>query len=138
MAAGPRVVVGAAIIDGRPPAARVLAAQRSEPPDLAGLWEFPGGKVEPGESEVDALVRECREELGLDLAVGARIGPDTPIVGGAFLLRVWTARATAGRLRLLEHRAVRWLVADEMHAVPWIPADLPVVGEVARLLRGPR
>ncbi|HEY2948428.1 MAG TPA: NUDIX domain-containing protein, partial [Micromonosporaceae bacterium] len=56
-----RVIVGAAIIAG----GRVLACERSDPPEVAGKWEFAGGKVEPGETEVEALIRECDEELGV-------------------------------------------------------------------------
>jgi 8-oxo-dGTP diphosphatase len=72
------VIVGAAIIvDGR-----VLGCERAEPPESAGRWEFPGGKVEPGESDVDALVRECEEELGVKIAVGDRVGTDVPLSHG--------------------------------------------------------
>ncbi|WP_425569087.1 NUDIX domain-containing protein [Nonomuraea salmonea] len=56
------------------PGGRVLAAQRAEPAALAGGWEFPGGKVDPGESDEAALVRECREEIGVEVAVGRRVG----------------------------------------------------------------
>ena len=70
-----RIVVGAAIVhDGR-----LLAARRSAPADLAGGWELPGGKVEPGESEADALVRECREELGVAVVVGERVPGEWPL-----------------------------------------------------------
>src|SRR4029077_8578842 len=57
----PLIIVGAAIL----PEGRLLACQRSEPPEVAGRWEFPGGKVEPGEDELEALIRECEEELGV-------------------------------------------------------------------------
>ena len=65
-----RTVVGAAIVRER----RVLAARRRTPANLAGLWEFPGGKVEPGEAELAAVVRECREELGVSVAVEGQLG----------------------------------------------------------------
>src|SRR4028119_372600 len=80
------IVVGAAVLDGR----RLLAARRLEPPQLAGGWELPGGKVEAGESEEEALVRECREELGVDIRLLRRIGGDWPL-GASAILRVWTA-----------------------------------------------
>jgi 8-oxo-dGTP diphosphatase len=122
----PVIVVGAAIIaDGL-----LLAAQRSEPAQLAGGWELPGGKVEPGESDVDALVRECREELGVEIAVGDRVGGDWPLGKGA-VLRVWTARVLEGEPQPLEdHMALRWLSRGELYGVAWLPADLPVIAAI--------
>jgi len=125
-----QIVVGAAIIDGD----RVLAAQRSEPPSLAGLWEFPGGKVDAGETDEAALVRECREELGVDVMLGARIGRDWPI-GEHGVLRVWLASIAAGELTAHEHAELRWLTIDELDDVPWIPADRVVVERLAGMLR---
>jgi 8-oxo-dGTP diphosphatase len=125
-----RVVVGAALLrDGR-----VLASRRTAPPPLAGLWEFPGGKVEPGESDVQALVRELREELGVDAVIGARLGGDVD-VGDALLLRVYLATAV-GEPLLVDHDAHRWLSLAELDDVPWIPVDAPVV-EALRPLLGP-
>lgn len=119
------VVVAAAIVDGAPP--RVLAAQRSYPAALAGMWELPGGKVGPGEEELTALVREVREELGVEISVGERLGTDVPIVNGDGVLRVWWARLVAGDPQALEHAEVRWLRRDQVDALPWLPSDLPVV-----------
>lgn len=124
-----QVVVGAAIVDGD----RVLAAQRSGPPALAGLWEFPGGKVDPGETDEAALVRECREELGVDIMLGARIGRDWPI-GEHGILRVWLAGIAAGELTAREHSALRWLSIEELDDVEWIPADRVIVGRLAEIL----
>jgi len=126
------VVVAAAIVDGDPP--RVLAAQRSAPESLAGRWELPGGKVEPGEDDIGALVRECREELGVAIRVGERVGADVVTVTGRGVLRVWWARITAGEPRALEHRALRWLTAGELDDVDWLPADAPVVAAIRRSL----
>jgi 8-oxo-dGTP diphosphatase len=129
----PQIVVGAAIIDGD----RVLAAQRRLPPSLAGFWEFPGGKVDPGETDEAALVRECREELGVDVILGARIGRDWPI-GEHGVLRVWLAGVVAGEPRPIEHAALRWLTVDELDDVPWIPADRVVVQRLAAMMRDRR
>ena len=117
------VVVGAALIrDGR-----VLAAQRSGPPALRGRWEFPGGKVEDGETEQEALVRECREELGCEIEVGCVLG-EVEILAGAATLRVWTASVLRGEPAAVEdHLAVRWLGRDDLYDVEWIEADLPLV-----------
>jgi len=125
------IIVGAAIIsDGR-----VLGCERADPPESAGRWEFPGGKVEPGESEVDALVRECREELGVEIEVGERIGTDVPLAHGRALLKVWLARLRKGDPQPLEHASLRWLAVDEFDSVPWLPADAPIVAELARFLK---
>jgi 8-oxo-dGTP diphosphatase len=123
--------VGAAIIS----AGRLLAAQRAEPAALAGGWEFPGGKVDPGESDEDALIRECHEELGVKIVLGARIGGDWPLALGG-VLRVWTARIVEGEARPLEHLALRWLAEGDLYSVEWLPADLPVVEAVRPHLTG--
>jgi len=127
----PRVIVAAVIvIDGR-----VLAAERSAPPEVAGRWEFPGGKVEPGESEEQALARECLEELGVRVSVGTRIGPDVPLAHGRAVLRVFTVELLEGDTpQALEHTAMRWLAADELNSVPWLPADKPIVALLPSLL----
>jgi 8-oxo-dGTP diphosphatase len=125
-----QIIVGAAIVHGH----RVLAAQRAEPPELAGGWEFPGGKVEPGESEEEALVRECREELAVEIQVGERLGADIVLRGGTWLLRVWAASLVGGMPTAVEHSALRWLSHDELLDVAWLPADLPLVEELRRLL----
>lgn len=125
------IIVGAAIVaDGR-----VLGCERAEPPESAGRWEFPGGKVEPGESELDALVRECREELDVEIEVGDRVGADVPLAHGWALLRVWLARLVTGEPQPLEHASLRWLSVDELDSVPWLPADAPIVAELARILK---
>jgi 8-oxo-dGTP diphosphatase len=127
-----RVVVGAAIVDG---AGRLLAAQRAEPPELAGGWEFPGGKVDPGEDDRTALVRECREELGVLIEVGEAVGGDWPLHGD-YVLRVWLASVVEGEPEAKEHRELRWLALDELDDVTWLPADLPIVRAVRELLGG--
>jgi 8-oxo-dGTP diphosphatase len=127
----PRVIVAAAIvIDGR-----VLACERSAPPEAAGRWEFPGGKVEPGETDAQALVRECAEELGVRVEVGERVGPDVPLAHGRAVLRVFAVTLLNGdEPRALEHAAMRWLAVDELGSVPWLPADEPIVAELPLLL----
>ena len=126
-------VVGAALLADDP--ARVLVSRRTAPPHLAGLWEFPGGKVEPGESDEQALARELREELGIEASVGDRLGPDLPI-GDTAVLRVYLCRIVAGEPTLVDHDEHRWLGADELDDVAWIPVDLPLVEHLRRLLEG--
>jgi 8-oxo-dGTP diphosphatase len=128
----PRVIVGAAIIrDGR-----VLGCARAEPPEMYGRWEFPGGKVEPGETEVEALVRECVEELDVSVVVGERVGEDVPLGHGWAVLRVYLARLADDREpQRLEHAELRWLGADELDSVDWLPADGPIVAVLKPLLK---
>ncbi|MCZ7427388.1 (deoxy)nucleoside triphosphate pyrophosphohydrolase [Micromonospora sp. WMMA1949] len=130
----PRVVVGAAIIEG----GRVLACERSAPPEVAGRWEFPGGKVEPGEAETDALARECVEELGVRVAIGARVGRDVRMAHGRSVLRVYAARLLHGdEPKALEHADLRWLSAADLDSVDWLPADVPIVAALRPLLDTP-
>lgn len=129
LAAAP-VVVGAAIVrDGT-----VLAAQRDKPASTAGRWEFPGGKVEPGEDERAALVRECREELAAEVVVGGRLGPDLVLASG-WLLRLYLARLAPGARPVAgEHRAVRWVPAGGLAGLDWLDADRVVLPGLAALL----
>ena len=118
-----RVVVGAAVVSG----GRLLVAQRAEPPDMRGFWELPGGSVEDGETEADALVRELREELAYPVVVEGRLGPDVPVSGRdgtGLLLRFYRCSPVGGvEPTPLEHLALRWVGADELDAVAWLPAD---------------
>ena len=124
------IVAAVIVMDGR-----VLACERSAPAEVAGRWEFPGGKVEPGETDAQALTRECAEELGVRVAVGARVGPDVPLAHGRAVLRVFAVTLLNGdRPRALEHAAMRWLAADELDSVRWLPADKPIVAELPVLL----
>jgi 8-oxo-dGTP diphosphatase len=123
-------VVGAAILDGD----RLLAARRREPPELAGGWELPGGKVDPGESDEQALVRECREELGVLIRLLDRVGGDWPM-GTTAMLRVWTAEVVDGTPQPLEdHSELRWLEPSQWYDVAWLAADLPVVRALEQLV----
>ena len=128
-------VVGAALVDGD----RVLVAQRSGGP-YDGCWEFPGGKVERGEDDLAALVREIGEELGVGVVPQAFLGEvllDGVVAGGepgASTLRVWWARIASGELHAHEHAALRWVRADELDALDWIPADRPLIPAVTSLL----
>ena len=126
-----QIVVAGALIADR----ALLVAQRRRPPDLAGLWELPGGKVAPGETEVTALARELREELGVEVVVGERIGVDVAI-SDAMVLRAYLVKQTGGVLTALDHRALRWVDATELLDLPWVPADRAWLPELRdRLVR---
>lgn len=122
------VVAGALISD-----ASLLVAQRDRPPELAGLWELPGGKVAPGETDGAALARELHEELGIDVTVGARVGVDVAL-SETTTLRAYLVTQTGGALQPNDHRALRWVGADELDALAWVPADRGWVPALSRLL----
>jgi len=125
----PRVVVAGAVLDGD----RLLAARRTAPPDLAGRWELPGGKVEPGESVADALVRELREELGVTVRPLERVPGEWPLTPD-LVLHVWTAVILDGTPRpLQDHDELRWVTADEAPTLEWLPADRPFIPRIAAL-----
>lgn len=123
-------MVGAALVsDGK-----VLAARRRTPAALAGRWEFPGGKVEPGESEPEALTRELREELSLDAQVEELLGR-TPL-GDGRELALYLARPTGRRARPNgDHDRVRWLSTTDLLSVPWLDADRLLLDAVGDALR---
>jgi len=125
-----QVVVAAAICRG----GRLLVAQRAHPAEIRGLWELPGGKLEPDEQELAALGRECREELGVELEIGDRVGSDVLIKDG-WILRAYAARLHSGEPKPLEHLELRWTAADELSALPWVPANAALLPDLCELLR---
>ncbi|GAB3659499.1 (deoxy)nucleoside triphosphate pyrophosphohydrolase [Nocardioides korecus] len=114
---------------------RVLAARRSGPPALAGRWELPGGKVDPGETPDAAAVREVAEELGCRVEVTGRL-EGRSVVGEDLVLVAVTARLVSGDPVPHEHGAVRWLRADQLDEVDWVGADRVFLPELCGLLGG--
>lgn len=119
------VVTCAIIVEG----SRVLAAQRSKTMTHPLEWEFPGGKVEPGETTEDCIVREIMEELGLKvMVVEAAPGVIHPHSSGRMLeLLPFVCRVVGGKLRLREHAQVRWCLPDELGGLAWARADVEVL-----------
>jgi len=128
-----RVVAAAIFHDNR-----VLAALRAPGDKRGGLWELPGGKVEPGESDDAALVREITEELGVPIAVHERLGesvhayPDVTIC-----LVAYRATLLSGTPHPHEHAEVRFVGEGELDGLAWAPADVPLLEAVKRALRSP-
>ena len=121
------VVAGALIAD-----ARLLVAQRNRPPELAGLWELPGGKVAPGETDAQALARELQEELGVTVTVGEKLGEDVPL-SDTVILRAYRV-STDDAPHAHDHHAVRWVGAAELEDLPWVPADRAWLAELTAAL----
>ena len=128
------LVVAVALIDGD---GRVLIAQRPEGKQMAGLWEFPGGKVEPGERPEAALIRELREELGIEVSESCL----APFVFAShaydsfhLLMPLYLCRRWDGVVAAREHDALAWVKPDKLSAYPMPPADEPLVAWLRDLL----
>ena len=131
-----RVVVAAGLIRGRvdgPRADRYLVSKRPGGTHLAHSWEFPGGKIEPGESPPTALAREITEELGVEVAVGDIFAVGHHVYAEKeVILLVYDARLIAGRPQCLGVADFAWLTAGEIVDLPLPPADVPVVERLKR------
>ncbi|HVY12541.1 MAG TPA: 8-oxo-dGTP diphosphatase MutT [Alphaproteobacteria bacterium] len=121
------LVVAAALVDSD---GRILLAQRPDDQALAGLWEFPGGKMQPGETPEEALVRELKEELGIETSP-ACLWPLT-FASHAYekfhlLMPLYACRNWKGQPQPLEHKALRWVKPQELKDYPMPPADVPLI-----------
>ena len=132
-----RLVVAAAVLDDLEHATALLCAARSYPPEHAGQFELPGGKVEPAERPEQALARELDEEIGLSVRLGPESGPgdDTPAWPAmhGFRMRVWLAEPARlgdrGRVGT-DHQRLEWVrlePPDQLRRLPWLEADLPII-----------
>ncbi|GAA4839009.1 (deoxy)nucleoside triphosphate pyrophosphohydrolase [Luteimicrobium xylanilyticum] len=126
-----RLVVAAAIVDDVAAPGVLLAGRRTWPAELAGRWEFPGGKVDDGEDPVAALHRELAEELGVAVELGPEFtAPDDgawPITP-RHVMRLWLARVVTGEPAPIEvHDELRWLPRGAWLDVPWLDGDVPIV-----------
>ncbi|MRS13459.1 pyrimidine (deoxy)nucleoside triphosphate diphosphatase [Enterobacteriaceae bacterium RIT691] len=108
--------------------ALILLAQRPQSGDQPGLWEFPGGKVEAGETQPDALVRELREELGIEALPGAYVASHQREVSGRRIhLHAWHVPRFTGELTAHEHSQLVWVTPEEAFGYDLAPADIPLL-----------
>lgn len=122
-------VVGAAIIDG----SKVLAAQRSRSMKTPLKWEFVGGKVEPGETHAQALIREVQEELGVRIGVKEHIATGYSTLGDKrIVLHVYEAELLDGTPTAREHERLEWVDLDKLMELDWAEADIPACNELVR------
>jgi len=109
---------------------KVLAAQRSATMTLPLKWEFPGGKIEAGESPEKCLIRELHEELGITVLVGAALSPATHrYTDFTVTLHPFTCRQAGGIITPHEHHALKWMEPERLSELDWAAADLPVISE---------
>lgn len=132
--AGPLLVVAAAIVDAD---GRILVQRRPAGRPQPGVWELPGGKIEPGETPEAALVRELREELGIDVEASC-LAPaafaSEPLAGRHLLLLVFVLRKWRGMPAPLHADALRWVRPHELHALDMPRADRPLIGLLEALI----
>lgn len=130
-------VVAALIFRTSPQGTRSVFATQRGYGDWKGWWEFPGGKIESGETPQTALQREIREELATEITVGEKIATieyDYPTFH--LSMQCFACEVASGRLELLEHENAAWLTADNLHSVKWLPADELILGKIEILLQG--
>lgn len=121
-------VVGAVFHDGE----RFLACRKKPGKPLEGHWEFPGGKIEPGETPEQALAREIREELNLIAEVGQKVTTTTYEYEFATIeLTTFYCTLVDGDLRLTDHDSTKWVTSTEAAHLTWAPADIPAVEAIA-------
>ena len=114
---------------------KIFATQRGYG-DYKAFWEFPGGKMEPGETPQQALARELREELSVEVDVGefvCTVEYDYP--GFHLTMHCFYCSVTGGTLTLLEHEAAKWLDMEQIHSVDWLPADVVVVNALEKNIK---
>ncbi|TFV93116.1 (deoxy)nucleoside triphosphate pyrophosphohydrolase [Algoriphagus kandeliae] len=108
---------------------KVLAVRRSKSMPLAGFWEFPGGKIEEGESPASCIIREIKEELGIEIKLGEILPASDHAYSQEKVIRLipFSAIIHSGEIKLYEHDQLSWLGANELFEVTWAPADIPIV-----------
>jgi 8-oxo-dGTP diphosphatase len=127
-----RIRVVAALIPAPADSSRFLVQQRLPGKARANLWEFPGGKVEPGEGDEAALARECKEELDVELRVGRRLWGTSHAYDDLTVdLELFAATVVSGEPKPLGAQALRWCTCEEMRGMPFCEADVPLLEALA-------
>lgn len=117
-------VVGAVILKNN----KILCAQRSKEGTLPLMWEFPGGKIENGETEEEALIREINEEMDCEISVDEKITTTSYEYSfGIVNLTTFYCTLISGEPKLLEHEKAEWSTAENLHTYDWAPADIPAI-----------
>ncbi|MGV3175432.1 (deoxy)nucleoside triphosphate pyrophosphohydrolase [Aerococcus suis] len=124
-------VVGAILIKDK----KILCAQRDEGHSLAGLWEFPGGKIEENETPREALMREIKEELQIDVCVEKEAFKYAEYIYdfGQVCLTTYCCQLMDGDVHLTEHQNIKWLYSNELEQLDWAPADIPTVEKLIKI-----
>ncbi len=127
-----RVVAAAIVVDHR-----LLIAQRAENMSSALLWEVPGGKVEAGESDLEALRRELKEELAIDVEVQDFMGMSCVVVGNKEIeMYVYRCIIQHGEPKAMEHKKLMWADESDLLSVSWAPADIPLIPQLVVSTKG--
>ncbi|HZW67579.1 MAG TPA: (deoxy)nucleoside triphosphate pyrophosphohydrolase [Pseudogracilibacillus sp.] len=124
-------VVGAVIVKN----GKIFCAQRGRDKSLAEMWEFPGGKIEEGETPEEALKREILEEMKCEIEVGKKLEHTVYEYDfGIVHLTTYYSRIISGKPVLTEHIQAKWLEANELHSLEWAPADIPAIDKLAKVM----
>lgn len=127
-----RVVAGAIVVENR-----LLIAQRAEDMSSPLLWEVPGGKVEEGESDQEALIRELKEELAIEIDVHGFLGMSRVVVGSKEIeMYVYHCAIQKGEPQAMEHKMIMWADESDLRCVSWAPADIPLIPQLVVCTKG--